>query len=303
MQDRNGWIWMDGEWVAWRDASVHVLTNTLHYGYGVFEGVRAYEVDGGTAIFRLAEHTERLFQSADLLGIKIPYSADEINTIQKDAVRKNELKSAYIRPLVFLGSESMGLHADALSTHLMVAAWSWGAYLGDEGLNNGIRIKTSSFSRRHSPEMTKAKACGNYITSILALQEVRAAGYEEAMLTDADGNICEGSGENIFIVSNGRLHTPPSDCVLNGITRRTVMTLAEAEGLETVERRITPEEAYVAAEVFLTGTAAEVTPVREIDGHVIGNGGRGEVTAKLQSLYFDAVHGRLKGRDDWLARL
>lgn len=303
MQDRDGLIWLDGEWVQWREASVHVLTHTLHYGYGVFEGVRAYKTEKGTAIFRLKEHTQRLFDSAEILGIQIPYSREEVDNAQKDAVRKNKLDTAYIRPLVFLGAESMGLHADNLRVRMMVAAWPWGTYLGEEGLHKGIRVKTSTHPRHHGPEMTKAKACGNYIKSILALREAHEAGYDEALMTDVDGFVCEGSGENVFIVSDGRLHTPPDDYVLNGVTRRTVIELAQEQGIQTVQRRITRDEAYTAAEVFLTGTAAEVTPVREFDGHTIGNGGRGEVTAKLQSLYFDAVHGRLKGHDDWLALL
>ena len=301
MENQDGLIWLDGEWIEWRDATVHVLTHTLHYGYGVFEGVRAYETTKGTAIFRLGDHTRRLFHSAKVLGMKIPYSPEELNEIQKEAVRRNKLKTAYIRPLVFYGAEGMGLHAETLRSHVMIAAWPWGTYLGEDGLKNGIRVKTSSFARHHAnAAMGKAKACGNYINSILALQEVKAMGYDEALLLDVDGFVCECSGENIFIVSEGCLHTPPVDFALKGITRSTVKTLAAELGYEIIERRISRDEVYVADEVFLTGTAAEVTPVKELDGRVIGNGGRGEVTKKLQSLYFDVVQNRGNAHSDWL---
>ena len=302
MHDRDGWIWLDGQFVPWREASVHVLTHTLHYGCGVFEGVRAYETETGTAIFRLQDHTRRLFDSAAILGMKIPYTHEQLNEAQTQAVQRNKLKSAYIRPLVFYDSESIGLHAESLNVRVMVAAWLWGTYLGEEGLHRGIRVKTSSFTR-HSANtaMCKAKACGNYINSMLALQDVRMAGYDEALLLDVDGFVCEGSGENVFIVRDQEIHTPSLDNALNGITRCVVITLAREQGYTVVERRITRDEVYVADEMFMTGTAAEVTPVREVDGRLIGNGSRGVITEQLQSLYFDAVQGRLEHHRDWLS--
>ncbi len=300
--DRDGFIWLDGEMVPWREARIHVLTHTLHYGMGVFEGVRAYQADQGTAVFRLQEHTHRLFNSAHILGIDIPFSREEINQAQLAAVRENNLESAYIRPMCFLGSEGMGLRADNLCVHCMVAAWNWGSYLGDENMQKGIRIRVSSFTRHHvNATMCRAKANGNYMNSMMALQEAIRDGYDEALLLDAAGFVMEGSGENIFLVNNGVLYTPDLTSALDGITRKTVMELAQSEGLKVAEKQITRDEVYIADEAFFTGTAAEVTPIREVDNRKIGDGGRGAITEKLQSLYFDAVHGRIKDHLDWLS--
>lgn len=301
MDERDGWIWFDGEFVPWREAKVHVLTHTLHYGTGVFEGVRAYRTGNGTAIFRLKDHTRRLFDSAAIVGIRMPFTPDELNAAQREAVKKNGLDSAYLRPMVFYGAEGMGLRADNLKVHCIVAVWQWGTYLGEENIQRGIRVKTSSFARYHvNTAMCKAKANGHYINSMLALQEALAAGCDEALMLDTDGYVAEGSGENVFIVSDGVIHTPDLNATLNGITRRTVLQLAKDEGLEVVERRITRDEVYIADEFFMTGTAAEVTPVRELDGRVIGGGGRGPVTERLQSLFFDVVHGRDNSHPEWL---
>jgi branched-chain amino acid aminotransferase len=301
MADRDGVIWFDGQMVPWREATTHVLTHTLHYGMGVFEGVRAYDAEQGTAIFRLKEHTDRLFRSAHVLQMAMPYDKDTINRAHLDVVRQNNLDSAYIRPMCFYGSEGMGLRADNLKTHVIVAAWEWGAYLGKENLEKGIRIRTSSYTRHHvNITMCKAKANGNYMNSMLALQEALSCGYDEAMLLDNEGYVSEGSGENIFIVRDGVLYTPELTSALEGITRDTIMTLAAEEGLSIREKRITRDEVYVADEAFFTGTAAEVTPIREVDNRVIGNGGRGPVTEKLQTLYFDQVHGRREDHPEWL---
>ena len=301
MDDRDGVIWLDGEWVEWREAKVHVLTHTLHYGMGVFEGTRAYETSEGPAIFRLQDHTDRLFRSAHILNMKIPFDKETLNQAQCDAVSKNNLKSAYLRPMCFYGSEGMGIRADSLKVHVMVAAWEWGKYLGEDGIEKGIRIRTSSYQRNHvNSVMCKAKANGNYMNSILALQEAISCGYDEAMLLDHEGFVAEGSGENIFIVRNGKLITPDLTSALEGITRDTIFQLAEECNLEVVEKRITRDEVYVADEAFFTGTAAEVTPIREVDDRTIGNGGRGPITERLQTLYFDAVQGRSPERSDWL---
>jgi len=300
--DRDGLIWFDGEMVDWREAKVHVLTHTLHYGMGVFEGVRAYHADQGTAIFRLQEHTDRLFRSAHIMNMEMPFSKDEINAAQLVAVKENNLDSAYLRPMVFYGSEGMGLRADNLKTHVIVAAWEWGAYLGQEALEKGIRIRTSSFTRHHvNVTMCKAKANGNYINSMLALSDALRDGYDEALLLDVDGFVAEGSGENFFMVYNGVIYTPELTSALDGITRATVIQLAEEEGYEVREKRITRDEVYVADEAFFTGTAAEVTPIRELDGRTIGCGARGPVTEKLQKKYFDVVHGKSAAHSDWLA--
>ena len=302
--DRDGVIWLDGEMVPWREARIHVLTHTLHYGMGVFEGVRAYKAEQGTAIFRLQEHTDRLFRSAHILGMNIPFSRDDINTAQVAAVRDNNLESAYIRPMCFYGSEGMGLRADNLKVHTMVAAWNWGSYLGDENMEKGIRIRVSSFTRHHvNATMCRAKANGNYMNSMMALQEALHDGYDEALLLDAAGFVMEGSGENIFIVRDGVLYTPDLTSALDGITRKTVIQLAQEVGYQVVEKRITRDEVYIADEAFFTGTAAEVTPIREIDNRTIGNGGRGPITEKLQSMYFDAVHGRLDDHVQWLSKV
>ncbi len=292
--DRDGVIWFDGEMVDWREAKVHVLTHTLHYGMGVFEGVRAYHADEGTAIFRLQAHTDRLFRSAKIMNMDMPFSKEELNAAQIAAVVENNLDSAYLRPMVFYGSEGMGLRADNLKTHVIVAAWSWGAYLGQDALEKGIRIRTSSFTRHHvNISMCKAKANGNYINSMLALSDALRDGYDEALLLDVDGFVAEGSGENFFMVSNGVIYTPELTSALDGITRATVIQLAEEEGYDVREKRITRDEVYTADEAFFTGTAAEVTPIRELDGRTIGCGSRGPVTEVLQKKYFDAVHGRL----------
>jgi branched-chain amino acid aminotransferase len=299
--DRDGSIWFDGAMVPWREAKVHVLTHSLHYGLGVFEGVRAYETDRGTAIFRLAAHTERFFRSAHILGMKIPYDNDTLNAAQVAVVQENGLASAYLRPLAFYGSEGMGIRADMLKTHIAIATWEWGAYLGEDGLKNGIRVRTSSFTRHHvNITMCRAKACGNYINSILALQEALSGGADEALMLDTEGYVTEGTGENIFIVRNGVVYTPDLSSALEGITRDTVIRLIGEAGLDLVEKRITRDEVYVADEAFFTGTAAEVTPIRELDGRSIGNGGRGPVTEQLQASYFDCVHGRDPKHDDWL---
>jgi len=301
MSDRDGLIWMDGEMVPWREAKIHVLTHTLHYGMGVFEGVRAYKTDQGPAIFRLEDHTKRLFNSAKIMNMDIQFSQDEINEAQKACVRENNLESAYLRPMVFYGSEGMGLRADNLKTHVMVAAWEWGAYLGDDGINKGIRIKTSSFSRHHvNVSMCKAKANGNYINSMLALQEALQDGYDEAMLLDVDGFVAEGSGENMFIVRDGQIFTPDLTSALDGITRNTLFVLAKEMGYEIKEKRITRDEVYVADEAFFTGTAAEVTPIREVDNRIIGDGTRGPITAKLQKAYFELVEGVSGKNENWL---
>lgn len=299
--DRDGSIWFDGAMVPWREAKVHVLTHTLHYGLGVFEGVRAYETDRGTAIFRLAEHTERFFRSAHILGMNMPYDNDTLNAAQVAVVQENGLESAYLRPLAFYGSEGMGIRADMLKTHIAIATWEWGAYLGEDGLKNGIRVRTSSFTRHHvNITMCRAKACGNYINSILALQEALSGGADEALMLDTEGYVTEGTGENIFVVRNGVVYTPDLSSALEGITRDTVIRLIGEAGLDLVEKRITRDEVYVADEAFFTGTAAEVTPIRELDGRSIGNGGRGPITEQLQASYFDCVHGRDPKHDDWL---
>ena len=278
--DRDGVIWFDGQMVPWRDAQVHVLTHTLHYGLGVFEGVRAYQTDRGTAIFRLEDHTDRFFRSAHILGMKIPYDAKTLNDAQIAVVKENGLASAYLRPLAFYGSEGMGIRADMLKTHIAIATWEWGAYLGEEGLEKGIRVRTSSFTRHHvNITMCRAKACGNYINSILALQEALSAGADEALMLDSSGYVMEGTGENVFVIRDGVVYTPDLTSALEGITR---------------------DEIYVADEVFFTGTAAEVTPVRELDGRQIGSGTRGPVTQMLQAKYFDCVQGRDSQHDDWL---
>jgi branched-chain amino acid aminotransferase len=300
MADRDGVIWYDGEMVQWRDATTHVLTHTLHYGMGVFEGVRAYHTPAGTAIFRLQAHTDRLFDSAHIMNMKMPWSKDEINEATRAAVRENNLESAYIRPMVFYGSEGMGLRASGLKTHVIVAAWHWGAYMGDEALELGIKVRTSSFTRHHvNISMTRAKSNGAYINSMLALQEAISGGADEALLLDPEGYVAEGSGENIFLIKDGVIYTPEVTSCLNGITRSTVLTLAEELGIKVVETRITRDEVYIADEAFFTGTAAEVTPIREVDGRDIGIGRRGPVTEKLQKAYFDLVTGKTDAHPEW----
>ena len=300
MSDRDGFIWFDGKMVPWREAQVHVLTHTLHYGMGAFEGVRAYHADQGTAIFALEAHTNRLIDSCKILGMQLPFSKQELMDAQIAAVKDNNLDSAYIRPMVFYGSEAMGLRADGLKVHVIVAAWEWGAYLGAEGMEKGIRIKTSSFTRHHpNIAVTKAKANGQYINSMMALQQALNDGYDEALLLDPEGYVAEGSGENIFVIKDGQIYTPEVTSALNGITRKTIFSLAEDMGLTIKEKRITRDEVYIADEAFFTGTAAEVTPIRELDNRAIGQG-RGPITEKLQTAYFDLVHGRTEKHMDLL---
>ncbi|NLR75320.1 MULTISPECIES: branched-chain amino acid transaminase [Leeia] len=301
MADRDGWIWYDGKLVPWRDATTHVLTHTLHYGMGVFEGVRAYKTDRGPAIFRLKEHTERLLNSAKILGMKVPFDIQTLMDAQVSVIRNNNLDSAYLRPFAFYGSEALGISAKTLSVHVAVAAWTWGAYLGAEALEKGIRIKTSSFTRHHvNVTMCKAKTSGNYVNSILAFQEASSQGYDEALLLDVDGFVAEGSGENIFIIRKGKMYTPDLTSALEGITRDTVVQLANEIGLTVVEKRITRDEVYTADEAFFTGTAAEITPIRELDGRQIGEGSAGPITKQLQKMFFDVVQGRDEKHLDWL---
>ena len=304
MSDRDGVIWYDGQLVPWREATTHVLTHTLHYGLGVFEGVRAYDAEGGTAIFRLHDHTDRLFRSAHILQMEIPFTRDELNDAQCQVVRENNLNNAYLRPMCFYGAEGMGLRADNLKTHVIVAAWDWGSYLGEEGLEKGIRIRTSSYTRHHvNITMCKAKSNGNYTNSILALQEARTDGYDEALLLDPEGYVAEGSGENIFITRDNVIYTPELTSALDGITRDTIIHFIDELGLKLVEKRITRDEVYIADEAFFTGSAAEVTPIRELDNRQIGDGGRGPITTKLQAMYFDQIHGRRESHPEWLTRV
>lgn len=303
MADRDGLIWLDGEMVPWREAKVHVLTHTFHYGLGVFEGVRAYATqDNGTCIFRLQEHTDRLFRSAHILDMAMPFSKEELNQAQKAVVRENGLDEGYLRPMCFYGSEGMGLRADNLKTHVMVAAWEWPAYMSPEARDHGIKVRTSSYTRHHvNIAMCKAKANGNYINSMLALKEALDSGCEEALLLDNEGYVSEGSGENIFIVRDGNIYTPELTSCLEGITRDTIFKLAAELGYQIREKRITRDEVYIADEAFFTGTAAEVLPICQLDGRNIGSGDRGPLTQQLQAMYFDAVKGRRKQNIEWLA--
>ena len=305
MADRDGKIWMDGALVDWRDAKVHVLTHTLHYGCGAFEGVRAYETPAGTAVFRLREHTERLFNSAKILRMKIPFTVEQVMDAQCEVLRANGLKSGYIRPLTWIGSEKLGVSPKGCKVHLMVAAWAWGAYLGEEGMARGIRVKTSSYTRHHvNITMTQAKAVSNYTNSILANMEALDDGYDEALLLDASGFVSEGAGENLFVVKKGVVYTPDlSAGALNGITRDTIFAICQDLGLKLVEKRITRDEIYIADECFFTGTAAEVTPIRELDRIAIGAGARGPITEKIQSAFFDIVGGRNAKYAEWLTRV
>ena len=300
LADRDGVIWFDGELIPWRDAKVHVLTHTLHYGLGVFEGVRAYATKKGPGIFRLHEHTRRLFRSAHILNFDMPWSEDEINEAQIRVIKENGLQEAYLRPMCFYGSEGMGLRADNLRSHCTVAAWEWPNYMTPEARVDGIKVRTSSYTRHHvNITMCKAKANGNYINSMLALREAVDSGCDEALLLDNEGYVTEGSGENIFLVQNGRLVTPELTSCLEGITRDTVFALAEEIGLNVTERRITRDEVYVADEAFFTGTAAEVLPIRELDSRMIGSGKRGPITKNLQSMYFDQVMGLRAEHPEW----
>ncbi len=297
-------IWMDGDFVPWQEAQVHVLTHTLHYGLGVFEGIRCYQIDGGSAVFRLEEHVDRLFASAHIMQMTIPFSREETAAAILETIRVNSLKECYIRPIAFIGYGDMGLYVQDNPIHLVIAAWPWGTYLGEEGLRRGIRVMVSSFTRSHvNTIMTKAKACGAYINSQLAKREAVLHGYNEALLLDSEGYVSEGPGENIFIVRNGGLKTTPLTSILEGITRDSVMTLAGEAGIEIREERFTRDELYVSDEAFFVGTAAEVTPIREIDGRVIGAGEPGPVTRRIQSNYFDAVHGKSSDHPAWLTAL
>jgi branched-chain amino acid aminotransferase len=301
MADRDGQIWYDGQLVPWRDATTHVLTHSLHYGLAVFEGLRAYNSARGTAIFRLKEHTERLFNSAHIYMMKIPYSRERLMDAQKEVVRANKLESCYIRPIAFYGSEKMGVSPVGTRVHLAIAAWPWGAYLGPEAIEQGIRVKTSSFVRHHvNVSMCRAKYSGTYANSILANLEATEHGYDEALLLDVDGFVAEGSGENLFMVKNGEIFEPELTSALIGITRRSVITLAREMGYTVTARRITRDDLYIADEAFFTGTAAEVTPIREVDGRVIGEGRRGPVTTRLQTAFFDCVTGKSERHSDWL---
>ena len=305
MADRDGKIWMDGQMVEWRDAKVHILTHTLHYGCGAFEGVRAYNTVNGTAIFRLQEHTERLMNSAKILRMKVPFTAEQLNQAQLDVVKANNLESCYLRPLLWIGDKKLGVSPKGNTIHAMVAAWAWGAYLGEEGLKRGIRVKTSSYTRHHvNITMTQAKAVSNYSNSILANMEATDDGYDEALLLDSAGFVSEGAGENIFVIKNGVIYTPDlSAGALNGITRNTIFHIAKDLGLEIVQKRITRDEVYIADEAFFTGTAAEVTPIRELDRIEIGCGSRGPITEKIQNAFFDIVNGRNPKYAHWLTKV
>ena len=301
MSDRDGFIWFNGKLVPWRDANIHVLTHSLHYGMAVFEGVRAYKTANGPAIFRLDEHTKRLFNSAKIFQMALPYSYQEVFDAQLEVVKSNQLSACYLRPIAWIGSEKLGISARSNSIHMSVAAWEWGAYLGEDGLNKGIRVKTSSYSRHHvNVSLVRAKASGYYINSILANQEVTVHGYDEALLLDTDGYVSEGSGENVFIVRDGVLYTPDLASCLAGITRDAIITIAHDLGIEVREKRITRDEMYCADEAFFTGTAAEVTPIRELDDRIIGEGKRGPVTEKIQTIFFDAVNGKNSHYSTWL---
>jgi branched-chain amino acid aminotransferase len=301
MADRDGFIWYDGKLVPWRDATTHVLTHSLHYGLGVFEGVRAYNTVNGTAIFKLKEHTERLFNSAHIYRMPMPWDKETIIEAHKEVVRANKLESCYLRPIAFYGSEKMGVSPRGAKTHVAIAAWPWGAYLGEEGMEKGIRVKTSSFARHHvNVTMARAKFAATYANSILANMEATESGYDEALLLDVDGFVAEGAGENVFIVKDGVIYEPEIASALIGITRATVITLAAELGYKVVSKRLTRDDIYIADEAFFTGTAAEVTPIRELDDRQIGEGKRGPVTTKLQSLYFDVVNGKVPAHADWL---
>ena len=298
----SGQIWLDGELVPWEEARVHVLTHTFHYGLGVFEGVRAYKTESqGTCIFRLREHTDRLFRSAKILQMDMPWDKQALNKAQCEVVRVNQLEEGYLRPMCFLGSEGMGLRADNLKTHVMVAAWPWPSYMDPEARDRGIAVRTSSYTRHHvNITMCKAKANGNYINSIMALREALDSGCEEALMLDNEGYVAEGSGENFFMVRDGVIYTPDLTSCLDGITRNAIFKIAADEGYQVREKRITRDEVYICDEAFFTGTAAEVVPIRELDRRQIGEGSRGPVTEKLQGIYFDAVRGRSSRYAEWL---
>lgn len=297
-------IWMDGKLVSWDDANVHVLTHTLHYGLGVFEGIRCYETGKGSAIFRLDEHVERLFDSAHIFMMKMPFSREQIRSAIIKTVKVNGMKECYIRPLVYIGYGAMGLYPKDNPIKVSVAVWPWGAYLGDEGLEKGIRVKVSSFTRHHvNIDMTRGKVCGYYVNSQIAKREAIACGYDEALLLDTEGYVSEGSGENVFIVRDGRIKTTPLTSILEGITRESIIRIARDEKIPVIEERFTRDEVYISDEAFFSGTAAEVTPIREVDGRKIGNGGRGKITERLQKIFFDVVKGRNRKYASWLTRI
>ena len=304
MSDLKGKIWMDGKLVEWSDAKIHVLTHTLHYGTGVFEGVRAYETSDGPAIFRLEDHTNRLFESARLIGMKIPYNAEELNDAQSKVVKINNLKNAYIRPMCFYGSEGMGLRADNLKVHAIIAAWDWGSYLGDDKILNGIKVKVTDFPKRCEKSMLhKAKASGNYLYSMLALKDALNSGFDEALILDVDDNVNEGSGENFFMIANNTIHTPKDATVLNGITRQTVMKIARDLNYNVEETNISVDDVKSSNEAFFTGTAAEVTPIIQVDNVKINDGKPGEITKKIQKIYFDTIRGKVDEYDSWLTQV
>jgi branched-chain amino acid aminotransferase len=302
MADRDGYIWYDGKLVPWRNATTHVLTHSLHYGLAVFEGVRAYNTVKGTAIFRLREHTQRLLNSAHIYLMKIPYSIEQLMEAQKEVVRANKLESCYLRPIAFYGSEKMGVSPKGNTVHVAVAAWPWGAYLGADAIEKGIRVKTSSYARHHvNVSMTRAKYSGTYANSILANLEATEHGYDEGLLLDVDGFVAEGSGENLFMIKDGKIYEPELTSALIGITRDSVIKLAQEMGYTVGAKRITRDDLYIADEAFFTGTAAEVTPIREVDGRAIGTGQRGPITEKLQKAFFDVVNGRSPAHAHWLS--
>jgi branched-chain amino acid aminotransferase len=302
MSDRDGFIWQDGQLVPWREATTHVLTHSLHYGLAVFEGVRAYKTPNGTAIFKLKEHTDRLFNSAHIYRMPMPFDKETLMEAQKEVVRANKLESAYIRPIAFYGSEKMGVSPKGAKTHVAIAAWPWGAYLGEEGMEKGIRVKTSSYARGHvNSIMPRAKVAATYANSILANMEATEHGYDEALLLDTDGFVAEGAGENLFVVKDGVIYEPEIASALIGITRATIHTLAKELGYTVDSKRLTRDDVYIADEAFFTGTAAEVTPIRELDGRQIGAGCRGPITTKIQSLFFDVVNGKVPAHADWLS--
>ena len=301
MDDRDGVIWFDGELVPWREAKIHVLTHSLHYGMGVFEGIRAYKTRQGTALFRLQEHVDRLFRSAHILQMQMPFAKADILDACVTSIRENNLETGYVRPLAFYGTEAMGVSAPNLTVHVIVAAWTWGAYLGDEALQKGVRLRTSSYTRHHvNVTMCKTKATGNYINSMLALREAQACGYDEALLLDTEGYVAEGSGENVFLLRDGVIYTPELTSALDGITRNTLVTLAREAGYEVREKRLTRDEVYIADEAFFTGTAAEVTPIRSLDDRTIGSEVPGPVTRELQQMFFAQVNGERDSHPEWL---
>ena len=301
LENKNGFIWMDGQMVPWAEAKVHCLSHTLHYGCGAFEGVRAYATPEGPMIFRLNEHTQRLFNSAKILGMSIPYTEKEIIDAQKAVLANNYLQSAYIRPLVYFGAEGLGLHSSQLSVHVLVAAWEWGAYLGEDNLKNGIKVCTSTLRRPHvESAFVKAKATGHYINSVLAIQEAKRYGCDEALILDHQGFVSEGSAENFFMIRKGVIYTPDSATPLEGITREAVCKIAQDLGFKVHARNITRDEVYIADELFFTGTAAEVTPIREVDGRIIGSGGRGPITEQIQRTFLSVVRGELPRYASWL---